>query len=154
MPSRIANPTPRRCSLPQCPFRWWWCAWCLYRVFNQTTSVERQDVSHSRTLASLPYKTSPVPAPIRRSFDTQLSNQDLARVFGNDERRLVWIDERFQQRRVATVFIHQFRRCRLRKSMDDQTFQRRADLHLVRVSREPNKYRIQKIMIQNMKYKC
>ena len=55
-------------------------ALCLYRVFNQTTSAERQDVSNSRTLASLPYKTSPVPAPIRRSFDTQLSNQDLAQV--------------------------------------------------------------------------
>ena len=95
-------------------------------------------------LVSLSYNASPVPAPIRRSFDTQLSNQDLAQVFGNDERRLVWIDERFQQRRVATVFIHQSRRCRLRESMDDQTFQRRADLHLVRVSREPNKYRIQK----------
>ena len=25
--------------------------------------------------------------------------------------------------------------------MDDQTFQRRADLHLVRVSKEPNKYK-------------
>ena len=113
---------------------------------NQITSADRL------FLVSLSYKASLVPAPKRRSFGTQLSNQDLAQVFGNDERRLVWIDERFQQRRVATVFIHQFRRCRLRESMDDQTFQRRADLHLVRASREPNKYRIQKTMIPNVKF--